>query len=338
MNFNCQGIMIEFPVTTNVQEFIYALGLASMPHRPGLAEHVLREAGSGGQSVSPYELQKRLYSTTVSELYGKRQVLGGDIYAVSWFAIGFHGWIELATRFGLPIPPWLPDNSFNVRILILALFDLGVEVSIEELNAFQDKLAKDGCGEPLLKLVDRGLHHLAESVTYLSAAAIRRGHRVGLHIPASSVFISYSHRDEAWVGMLKKFLEYHAVRVWLAPYDLRAGAKLDANLQNAIQAYECLVIVLTAESLVSEWVAMELEAAIATNKQVVAVSLVTIAEVQDTELWKALSRFLVLDCHEFSPLEAFREILRSLQKRELDLTRWAYDEGSAFPLFFGERA
>ncbi len=66
--------MIEFPIPTNYQEFIFGQVLAGMPHVPGLAEQVLSKAGqgSGGAPISPYDLQQHLYEITGKELHSRR--------------------------------------------------------------------------------------------------------------------------------------------------------------------------------------------------------------------------------------------------------------------------
>jgi hypothetical protein len=62
---------------------------------------------------------------------------------------------------------------------------------------------------------------------------------------------------------------------------------------------------------------------------------VPIADVKRSELWSELSRFLILDCSALSPIDAYREVLRNLQRKNLDLTRWRADEG-LLDLFTGK--
>jgi hypothetical protein len=185
--------------------------------------------------------------------------------------------------------------------------------------------------DPALKPIDLASAYFAETISYLSSAAVRSGHRMKLYPPAMSSFISYSHTNEDWVDSLGNFLEAYAVRVWLAPLDLRSGAELDSRLKQAIKAHECLVVILTADSLASLEIAGPLEE----RKQVVPVSLMPIAEVKRSGMWSDLSRFLILDCSTVSPIEAYREVLRNLQRKDLDLTRWRSDEGSSLAGLLG---
>jgi hypothetical protein len=330
--------MIEFPVPTHYEQFIFGSTLAAMPHVPGLTAAVAQHAAlQGGERITPYALQQHLYETTGRDLHSQRGSLGGDLFALSWFVIGFQGWVALSTRVGLPLPDWYPNESY-VETLRKAMFDVGVDVSIDTLQESLSDMAGGLQSESPVQATTVAAGRLAETIRYLSSAAIRRGHRVGIHAPASSVFISYSTSDSAWVASLKSFLEDHAVDVWIAPFDLHAGNALDANLVQSIEGRECLALIVTSHSLASPWVALELKAAIAARKQIVPVSLVSLDDLRQSPLWEDLSSFLVLDCAARSPVETYREILRNLQKRDVDLTRWAGDEGSALGLFFGRRA
>ena len=74
---------------------------------------------------------------------------------------------------------------------------------------------------------------------------------------AQSCFISYGHEDEAFARALYKRLKSQGVRVWFAPEDLRGGRKLFEQLDEAIRRHDRLIIVLSKDSLQSQWVAAE---------------------------------------------------------------------------------
>ncbi len=327
--------MIEFPIPTNYQEFSFGQVLAGMPHVPGLAERVLRKAGQeGGEPASPYALQQHLYEITGKELHSRRGSLGGDLFALSWFILGFQGWTAFSTRFGIALPPWFPNDSY-LDTLRRAVFDLGVDAPMAEMLATIDRIAAISQSKSPMESATLGVDRFAETVRYLSSAAICRGHRIPqFSVPAWSVFVSYSSKDSGWVAHLKAFLEDNAVNVWLAPFDLRSGSALDAGLDESIHSQDCLLLILTEHSLASSWVAVEVTAAIAAKKRIVPIALVSLDQVRRAELWQQLSSYPVVDCSAVVPIEAYREILRHLQKRELDLTRWAGDEGSVLGLFF----
>jgi hypothetical protein len=91
-----------------------------------------------------------------------------------------------------------------------------------------------------------------------------------------------------------------------------------SGLKQAIKAHECVVVILTADSLGSSWVGLETAAAVDERKEILPVSIVPIDDLKRSELWTALSRFLILDCSAMSPIEAYREVLRNFQKKGLD--------------------
>ena len=76
-----------------------------------------------------------------------------------------------------------------------------------------------------------------------------------------SCFISYSSKDEEFARRLHGRLQQAHVRVWFAPEDIKGGAKLHEQIDEAIRVHDKLLIVLSPDSLKSEWVKMELRKA-----------------------------------------------------------------------------
>ena len=76
-----------------------------------------------------------------------------------------------------------------------------------------------------------------------------------------SCFISYSHKDESFATKLYERLRAENVPVWYAPEDVRAGVKLYDQIRQAIHAHEKLLVVLSLDSMQSEWVMTELRGA-----------------------------------------------------------------------------
>lgn len=85
-----------------------------------------------------------------------------------------------------------------------------------------------------------------------------------LHLPLRSfhsVFISYSTKDEEFVSELAARLRGAGVRVWFAPEDILPGGKLHEQIDSAIRSVDRLLVVLSGESMKSEWVMTELRKA-----------------------------------------------------------------------------
>lgn len=76
-----------------------------------------------------------------------------------------------------------------------------------------------------------------------------------------SCFISYSHRDEEFAKRLYSRMRESHFRVWFAPEDIKGGQKIHEQIDKAIHAFDKLLIVLSNNSMESEWVNTELRCA-----------------------------------------------------------------------------
>ena len=76
-----------------------------------------------------------------------------------------------------------------------------------------------------------------------------------------SCFISYSSRDQEFAERLHADLQAKGVRCWFAPEDLKIGDKFQDRLEESIQSYDKLLLVLSENSLQSPWVEREVQAA-----------------------------------------------------------------------------
>jgi len=76
-----------------------------------------------------------------------------------------------------------------------------------------------------------------------------------------SCFISYSGKDDAFARRLHSRLEAEKLRVWFAPEDMRGGKKSKDQIDEAIRIYDRLLLVLSRESMKSNWVRHEIKRA-----------------------------------------------------------------------------
>ena len=76
-----------------------------------------------------------------------------------------------------------------------------------------------------------------------------------------SCFISYSGKDDAFARRLHSRLEAEKLRVWFAPEDMRGGKKSKDQIDEAIRIYDRLLLVLSKESMKSNWVRHEIKRA-----------------------------------------------------------------------------
>ena len=76
-----------------------------------------------------------------------------------------------------------------------------------------------------------------------------------------SCFISYSHQDDEFSRRLHSRMRTENLRVWYAPEDMQAGRKLHEEIFSAIQVHDKLLLVLSDNSMKSDWVMTEIRRA-----------------------------------------------------------------------------
>jgi hypothetical protein len=75
-----------------------------------------------------------------------------------------------------------------------------------------------------------------------------------------SCFISYSSMDANFAAKLHADLESNGVRCWYAPEDIKIGEQFRQKIHDAIRDYDKLLLVLSEQSVRSNWVQDEVEA------------------------------------------------------------------------------
>lgn len=88
---------------------------------------------------------------------------------------------------------------------------------------------------------------------------------VGKPFDYYTCFISHSSKDQEFVERLYADLQREGVRCWYAPEDLDVGDKIRPRIEESIRIYDKLLLVLSENSISSNWVAYEVERA--TNKE-----------------------------------------------------------------------
>ncbi|NTW48872.1 MAG: TIR domain-containing protein [Chlorobiales bacterium] len=76
-----------------------------------------------------------------------------------------------------------------------------------------------------------------------------------------SCFISHSTRDKAFVDRLHADLQASGVRCWYSEHDMQGGKKVHEQIDQAIRIHEKLLLVLSENSMESEWVKAEIRKA-----------------------------------------------------------------------------
>src|SRR6476646_6289354 len=81
---------------------------------------------------------------------------------------------------------------------------------------------------------------------------------VGTAVEFYSCFISHSGKDQEFADRLFADLQQEGVRCWYAPHHVQAGKKLYEQIDDAIRSTERLLLILSPESINSEWVKTEI--------------------------------------------------------------------------------
>ena len=72
------------------------------------------------------------------------------------------------------------------------------------------------------------------------------------------IFISYSHKDRAFVSVLSRALRRLSVDVWLDDHQLEIGDRLSQRIEQAISRVDFVIVVISPNSVSSQWVNYEL--------------------------------------------------------------------------------
>jgi uncharacterized protein YjbI with pentapeptide repeats len=143
-------------------------------------------------------------------------------------------------------------------------------VGLDTLTASKGKIPETflrGCGLSDLhievaKLAALGLD--SEQVTDITDKIHRL--YLGGGIQYYSCFISYSSRDQEFAQRLHDDLQNNGVRCWFAPEDLKIGDEFRRSIGTQIRLRDKLLIILSENSISSEWVGDEVEKALAEEK------------------------------------------------------------------------
>ncbi len=142
-------------------------------------------------------------------------------------------------------------------------------------------------------------------------------------------FISYSSKDADFVEQLRDRLMSEGINVWLDRHDMVAGTLQD-QVWRAIQFHHAVILVLSKDSVASEWVENELDMARAKEKVEGRAVLCPLAlddawnakvSAKDgpgdpsRQLWRTLTQKLILDFSEWksgSFDDVFQKLVRGL--------------------------
>jgi hypothetical protein len=90
---------------------------------------------------------------------------------------------------------------------------------------------------------------------------------VGKSVQYHSCFISYNNKDQAFAQRLHDDLQNKGVRCWYAPEDLKTGDVFRKTIGEQIRLREKLLVIISENSIQSEWVGDEVEKALKEERE-----------------------------------------------------------------------
>jgi uncharacterized protein YjbI with pentapeptide repeats len=158
--------------------------------------------------------------------------------------------------------------------------------------------------------------------------------RAGNPIQYHSVFISYSTKEQDFAQRLYDDLQNSGVRCWFAPKDIQGGKKLYDQIDIAIQRNDRTLLILSENSMNSEWVKTEIantrkKEAKEKRRIIFPIRLVDLAKIQEWECFDAdmgkdaareIREYFIPDFShwqdESSYRPAFERLLKDLRSQE----------------------
>ncbi len=128
-----------------------------------------------------------------------------------------------------------------------------------------------------------------------------------------TVFISYSHRDHAFVDRLSLELLNHNIKLWRDEYQMSAGDSLTDRIRDAIDRASFLCVAVSESSVASEWVRREIEAGLLRTSAEVGLTIIPLL-LEECELPEQLQDHIAIDFRE-SFDEGFAELLGVVKRR-----------------------
>jgi hypothetical protein len=98
-------------------------------------------------------------------------------------------------------------------------------------------------------------------------------------MPATKIFISHSHRDADWADWIDVQLKKRGFEVWRDLTSIRSGQSFIAELNNAIQEADLMVVLMSPDYFASAWATQETAFA-AARKMPIIPALIRPCEVQ----------------------------------------------------------
>lgn len=178
-----------------------------------------------------------------------------------------------------------------------------------------------GCGLSDWEIETASLYKVSLSTQEFSDIGLRIiDLRENRHLQRHNVFISYSRADSHFVDVLEGRLDDEGIRFWRDVHDALAG-RLDRNVEHGMRSNPIVVIVLSRDSVRSDWVEHEVSLATRLSKEL---SRDVLCPIALDESWKTcdwngpvrtqLMKYNILDFSQWEIPQEFDRLFRRLVK------------------------
>jgi len=251
------------------------IGTAPYPLPPA-TEEVARGLDLGAQfSSSAEDAWMASYEAAADPLVPLRAAFPAGHYRLPWFVVACWTPVLLGARAGgAALPERIRSRAESE--MQRALFSLGMGTAPGDLDRMLGDIA--ALPWPPIATQDDRVRHQARAffalVRHLGDAAVARNNRVPLRFPLRSSFLSYARADEALARRLVTHIEAKNVAdVWWDMNSITMGSVLDQTLRRAVEGAERVLLLVSAASVDSRYVRIELDCALGAGLEVVPILL-----------------------------------------------------------------
>jgi len=169
--------------------------------------------------------------------------------------------LELQFQYGSILESEFKDSTFGSLVFVSVTLSklLNLDLITHRSGSYIDANSLLSNASELPKVFLRGIGLSDNFIDYLSSFSESA-------IQYYSCFISYSHKDELFAKRLHNDLQNEGVRCWFAPEDMKIGDKVRHTIYEAIRIKDKLLVIMSKESVNSDWVEEEVKKALAEEK------------------------------------------------------------------------
>jgi uncharacterized protein YjbI with pentapeptide repeats len=231
----------------------------AMLTRCRLREALLRGVDATGSRLQSCDLRR---ANAEGSTFEKASLVGASLISGNWTGVNARATDLL--RADLSFSRWRGSNLDGAAMssTVMAATDLYGVLGLDSV-AFDGPCPIDDSTirtiDPLAQDFLRGCGLPDELIAfYASAAGAKHFY---------TVFISYSTAQQGFADQIYASLQREGLRVWLATEDLKTGDRFRQVIYDAIHLHDKLLLVLSRESVASEWVEDEVNAALARERK-----------------------------------------------------------------------